>query len=464
MISGLALSGELALAEEYFLRAPEKDSVILRTAMISGYMAAGKHPEAQFLFNSMKVKNSVTWNAMISGYINNQKPEIAMQIFSLATREKILNSSTLSSALLGCSRLSCLDLGTQIHQIVTKLPLIRDPSVSTSLVSMYCKCGELPSACRLFEQMPLRDIVSWNAMISGHALYGDAVKALNLFDKMLERKISPNSITFVGALAACSHSGNLHAGRHIFRSMQEKYHILPCPEHYFPMVDLLCRSGHLNEAANLIKDSPFPPHVSLFGALLGACRTHKNPELADFAARKLLELNPKSAGAYVQLANVYAATGRWEEVAELRKRMKEKRLVKAPGCSWISFGGTVHVFRSGDRLHPELKRIWDKLGELEVKMKSSGYEPDYGSVGKNLATEEQEKVLLRHSEKLAIAFGLMVLPSWKVIRVFKNLRVCVDCHNATKIISKIEGREIIVRDTSRFHHFRGGSCSCGDFW
>ncbi|CAA7403745.1 unnamed protein product [Spirodela intermedia] len=470
MIAGLVRAGDLALAEKYFREAPDKDDVVLQTVMISGYMAAGEVDRARSLFDGMPARNPVTWNAMISGFVDNQQPENALKIFQAAlgggsSPRLRPNSSTLSSALLGCSHLSALELGKQIHQLACKLPLILDPVVGTSLVSMYCKCGDLGAARKLFEEMPRRDVVTWNAIISGHALHGRGGEALKLFHEMTNNQgILPNWVTFVAALSACAHAGMVGAGRRIFRSMRERYGVDPRPDHYFPMVDLLCRAGLLAEAAELIRRSPFRPHGALFGALLGACRAQKNPELAEFAAGRLLELNPRSAGAYVQLANVYAAAGRWEDVSRVRRLMREGKLVKAPGCSWIEAKGAVHVFRSGDRRHRELEAIWAKLAELEEAMKRAGHAPHLGSAGHDVVVEEKERMLLGHSEKLAIAFGLLAVPAWATIRVFKNLRVCVDCHNATKLISTLEGREIVVRDTSRFHHFRDGSCSCGDFW
>ncbi|CAA6666937.1 unnamed protein product [Spirodela intermedia] len=421
MIAGLVRAGDLALAEKYFREAPDKDDVVLQTVMITGYMAAGEVDRARSLFDGMPARNPVTWNAMISGFVDNQQPENALKIFQAAlgggsSPRLRPNSSTLSSALLGCSHLSALDLGKQIHQLACKLPLILDPVVGTSLVSMYCKCGDLGAARKLFEEMPRRDV------------------ALKLFHEMTNNQgILPNWVTFVAALSACAHVGMVGAGRRIFRSMRERYGVEPRPDHYFPMVDLLCRAGLLAEAAELIRRSPFPPHGALFGALLGACRAQKNPELAEFAAGRLLELNPRSAGAYVQLANVYAAAGRWEDVSRVRRLMRDG---------------------NSDRSHRELEAIWAKLAELEEAMKRAGHAPHLGSAGHDVVVEEKERMLLGHSEKLAIAFGLLAVPAWATIRVFKNLRVCVDCHNATKLISTLEGREIVVRDTSRFHHFR----------
>ncbi|MBA0788428.1 hypothetical protein Gotri_025092 [Gossypium trilobum] len=464
MISGYVECGALELAEEFFEFAAVK-SVVAWTAMISGYMKFGKIEKAERLFKEMPVKNLVTWNAMIAGYVENCRAEDGLKIFRIMLRYGIRpNHSSLSSVLLGCSELSALQLGKQVHQLVCKSSLRDDTTACTSLISMYCKCGVLDDAWKLFLETKSKDIVSWNAMISGYAQHGAGEKALHLFEEMRGEGIKPDWITFVAVLLACNHAGLVDIGVRYFDSMVKDYGVEPRPDHYTCMVDLLGRAGKLVEAVDLIKKMPFKPHSAIFGTLLGACRIHKNLELAEFAAQNLLNLDPQSAAGYVQLANVYAATNKWDHVARVRCSMKDNKVVKTPGYSWIEIKNTVHEFRSGDRVHPELASIHEKLNELEKKMKLAGYVPDLESALHDVGEEQKEQLLLWHSEKLAIAFGLIAVPYGTPIRVFKNLRVCGDCHRAIKYISAIERREIIVRDTVRFHHFMGGCCSCGDYW
>ncbi|CAI0417601.1 unnamed protein product [Linum tenue] len=212
--------------------------------------------------------------------------------------------------------------------------------------------------------------------------------------------------------------------------MRKDYGVEPKPDHYSCMVDLLSRAGKLDEAVDLIKKSPFKPHPAIYGTLLGACRIHKNTKIAEL----------------------------------VRQLMNRSNVVKTPGYSWIDVKNIVHEFRSGDRIHPHLGSIHEKLNELEEKMKLAGYVPDLECALHDVGEAEKKQLLLRHSEKLAIAYGLMKLPPGVPIRVFKNLRICADCHRAAKCISEIEKREIIVRDTTRFHHFKDGSCSCRDYW
>ncbi|XP_019252427.1 PREDICTED: pentatricopeptide repeat-containing protein At4g16835, mitochondrial [Nicotiana attenuata] len=464
MVAGYVESGELESALELFREAPVK-GVIARTAIVTGYMRSGNVEMAEKMFREMQERSMVTWNTMISGYIENGRAEDGMKLFKKMMGSGVkANDSTLSSLLLGCSNLSALKLGKQVHQHVMKSPLYLDMTVGTSLISMYSKCGVLEDAWKLFLEMPRKDVVTWNAMISGYAQHGESKKALHLFDEMKSKGIKPDWITFVGVLSACNHAGFVNLGIQYFEQMQNDYGIKPKPDHYTCMVDLLGRAGKLNDAVDLITKMHFKPHISLFGALLGACRIHRNLEVAEFAAKNLLSLEPTNAAGYVQLANVYAAKNHWEGVSKVRKSMKENKVIKTPGYSWMEVGRVIHEFRSGDRLHPDLQSIRMKLKDLEKKMKVAGYVPDLDSALHDVAEEQKEQLLLWHSEKLAIAFGLIKLPPGMPIRIFKNLRVCGDCHQATKVISAIENREIIVRDTTRFHHFKNGVCSCGDYW
>lgn len=466
MISGYVTCGDLDSAMEFFAAAIVK-SVVAWTSMITGYMKFGRVQSAERLFQEMplNLKNSVTWNAMIAGYIDNNRAEEGLKLFRkmLETGFKP-NASSLSSVLLGCSNLSALPLGKQVHQLVCKSPLVSDTIAGTSLISMYSKCGDLNDAWKLFAQTPRKDIVTWNAMISGYAQHGAGEKALHLFDEMKREGLKPDWITFIAVLLACNHAGLVDLGVHYFDSMARDFGVEAKLDHYTCMVDLLGRAGRLSEAVCLIKNMPFKPHAAIFGTLLGACRIHKNLHLAEFAAKNLLVLDPTSAAGYVQLANIYAAQNRWDNVARIRRCMKENNVVKAPGYSWIEINNEVHEFRSSDRLHPKLALIHRKLEELETKMKLAGYVPDLEFALHDVGEEQKQQLLLWHSEKLAIAFGLLKVPIGVSIRVFKNLRVCGDCHSAIKYISAIERREIIVRDTTRFHHFKDGLCSCSDYW
>lgn len=272
------------------------------------------------------------------------------------------------------------------------------------------------------------------------------------------------TISQVGVLSACSHNGLVDRGMEYFYSMECDYSIRPNIKHYTCMIDLLGRSGRLNEAENLMKNMPVEPDPATWGALLSASRIHGNTELGEKAAEMIFELQPGNSGMYVLLSNLYAASGRWSDVGRMRLKMRDKGVKKTPGYSWIEFQNKIHKFSVGDPFHPEKDKIYAFLDELELKMKEEGYVSSTKLVLHDVEEEEKEQMLKYHSERLAVAFGILFIPGGRPIRVMKNLRVCGDCHNAIKFVSKIVDRLIILRDNNRFHHFKGGSCSCGDYW
>jgi hypothetical protein len=246
--------------------------------------------------------------------------------------------------------------------------------------------------------------------------------------------------------------------------MKDVDKIIPTLSHYACMVDLFGRAGLLQEAQEFIEKMPIEPDVVTWGSLLSACRVHKNIDLGKVAAERLLLLEPENSGAYSALANLYSACGKWEEAAKIRKSMKDGRVKKEQGFSWIEVKHKVHVFGVEDGTHPEKNEIYMTMKKIWDEIKKMGYVPDTASVLHDLEEEVKEQILRHHSEKLAIAFGLISTPDKTTLRIMKNLRVCNDCHTAIKFISKLVGREIIVRDTTRFHHFKDGFCSCRDYW
>jgi pentatricopeptide repeat protein len=276
--------------------------------------------------------------------------------------------------------------------------------------------------------------------------------------------MKPDHVTFVGVLSACCHAGLVDEGWQYFDSMRKYYHITPTMDHYGCMVNLLGRAGLLDEAHYFINQMPIKPDATVWLCLLGYCRAYANIYLGERIAKHLNELDPKNAAPYVLLSNIYAAVGRWDEIRKVRELMKERQVEKKPGCSWIEVNKEVYAFLSGDKSHPQIEKIHAELERLSGQMKAAGYVPDVSNVLNNVDEEQKEHILCHHSEKLAIAFGLLNTSPGATIRVMKNLRVCVDCHSATKFISKIVAREIIVRDSNRFHHFKDGKCSCADYW
>ncbi|OVA11522.1 Pentatricopeptide repeat [Macleaya cordata] len=442
----------------------QSDNYVVNS-LIDSYGKCGFLVDATRVFEEYPFRDVVLYTSMISAYAQygqgEQALKLALQMLDMGLK---LDGFACSCLLSACSNLSAYEQGKQIHVHILKLGFTFDIFAGNALVNMYAKCGSIEDAYRAFSEIPKRGIVSWSAMIGGLAQHGYGKEALNMFDQMLNDGVSPNHITLVSVLCACNHAGLVPEARRYFESMEVLFGIKPMQEHYACMIDLLGRAGLLNEALELVNKMPFEADASVWGALLGASRIHGNLELGKFAAEKLYVLEPEKSGTHTLLANIYAAAGKWENVSEVRRLMKDSKVKKEPGMSWMEVKDQVHTFVVGDRNHPRTEEIYAKLDELSDLLNKAGYVPMVDTDLHDVEHSEKEKLLYQHSEKLAVAFGLIVTPAGAPIRVKKNLRVCIDCHTALKFISKIFSREIIVRDVNRFHHFRNGSCSCGDYW
>lgn len=373
---------------------------------------------------------------------------------------------TLVSVLPACAHLGAIAMGEWIHLKAIEGQSSLCVFVGTALVDMYCKCGFVEKAERVFNEMQEKNIVTWNAMIGGFSMHGRSDPAFELFDRLIRASsvIRPNYVTFIGVLCACTHAGLVEKGLWYFDRMRKDYSIEPTLQHYACIVDLLGRAGRLADALELMEEMPISPDAVIWGALLGACRMHNNVELGERAMKHLVKLEPKSCGNYMILSNIYADVGRWDDAARVVMKMKRHGIKKTPGCSWIEADFEIHQFLSGDRSHPMTESIYHKMEELRKQIKEVGYVPNIRSTLRNIEEEDKEDALGIHSEKLAVAFGLIELEPHHTIRIVKNLRMCSDCHTYMKFISKIVEREIIVRDNSRFHCFKQGSCSCMDYW
>lgn len=377
------------------------------------------------------------------------------------------NQFTLVSALAACANLVALDQGRWIHVYFEKCEIKMNERLLASLIDMYAKCGQIEFASKVFcnEHGLRRKVWPWNALIGGFAMHGKSKEAIDTFEQMKIEKVSPNKVTFIALLNACSHGNMVDEGRRYFESMASSYGIEADIEHYGCMVDLLGRAGLLQEAEDVISSMPMAPDAAIWGALIGACRIHKDIKRGERIGKMIKELDPNHMGCHVLLSNIYSASGRWNEAKIQREKVELYGRRKIPGCSSIELNGVFHQFLVGDRSHPQTKQLYMFLDEMSRKLKIAGYLPELGEVLLDIDDEEdKETALSKHSEKLAIAFGLMNTPPGTPIRIVKNLRVCSDCHQATKFISKVYDREIIVRDRRRYHHFQYGICSCKDYW
>ncbi|EES19615.1 pentatricopeptide repeat-containing protein At2g27610 [Sorghum bicolor] len=439
---------------------------IVGTALLASYSKLCNTEEALSIFKMIDQKDVVSWSAMLTCYAQAGDSDGATNIFIKMTMHGLKpNEFTISSVIDACaSPTAGVDLGRQFHAISIKHRCHDALCVSSALVSMYARKGSIESAQCIFERQTDRDLVSWNSMLSGYAQHGYSQKALDVFRQMEAEGIEMDGVTFLSVIMGCAHAGLVEEGQRYFDSMARDYGITPTMEHYACMVDLYSRAGKLDEAMSLIEGMSFPAGPMVWRTLLGACKVHKNVELGKLAAEKLLSLEPFDSATYVLLSNIYSAAGKWKEKDEVRKLMDTKKVKKEAGCSWIQIKNKVHSFIASDKSHPLSEQIYAKLRAMTTKLKQEGYCPDTSFALHEVAEEQKEAMLAMHSERLALAFGLIATPPGAPLHIFKNLRVCGDCHTVIKMVSKIEDREIVMRDCSRFHHFNSGVCSCGDFW
>ena len=465
----------------YAVKLGFEENRYVQNALMDMYSRTGKIDISENIFDSMENKDRVSWNTMIMGYVLSGRHSDALVLLHEMQRvEKKKNrrkndddedknggfykpnSITLMTVLPGCAALAALAKGKEIHAYAIRNMLASDVTVGSALVDMYAKSGCLNLSRKVFDEMPNRNVITWNVLIMAYGMHGKGEEAIELFKQM---EAEPNEVTFIALFAACSHSGLINEGLTLFYRMKNDHGIEPTSDHYACVVDLLGRAGRLEEAYELVKTMPAElDKVFAWSSLLGACRIHRNLELGEVAAKNLLHLEPNVASHYVLISNIYSSAGLWNKATEVRKNMRQMGVKKEPGCSWIELRDKVHKFMAGDESHPQTEQLHAFLETLSDKMRKEGYVPDTSCVLHDVDDDEKENLLCGHSERLAIAFGILNTAPGTTVRVAKNLRVCNDCHVATKYISKIMEREIIVRDVRRFHHFKEGTCSCGDYW
>ncbi|KAK2638191.1 hypothetical protein Ddye_025986 [Dipteronia dyeriana] len=441
------------------------DDLSIGNALVNLYARCGRIEEAYFVFDKINPKDNITWNGLISGFAQSGHYEQALQVFSRMIKAAVeANIYTFGSAVSAAANMANIKQGKQIHAMIIKRGYDLETEASNVLITLYAKCGSIDDAKREFLEMPKKNEISWNAMITSYSQHGCGTEAINLFETMKQHGVMPNHVTFVGVLSACSHVGLVNEGLGYFKSMSKEYGLVPKLEHYACVVDLLGRAGFVSRAREFIEKMPIEPDAMIWRTLLSACRVHKNMEIGEFAANRLLELEPDDSATYVLLSNMYAVAGKWDFRDQIRQLMKNRGVTKEPGRSWIEVKNSVHAFFVGDRLHPLADRIYEFLENLNERAAKIGYVQSRYNLWSDIEQEQKDPTVYIHSEKLAIAFGLLSLSNTVPIRVIKNLRVCNDCHNWIKFVSKISNRAIVVRDAYRFHHFEGGGCSCRDYW
>ncbi|CAA7410280.1 unnamed protein product [Spirodela intermedia] len=434
------------------------------TALLRAYSVAGGEPDELYkLFSQSPRKDLISWTSIIAAFTDHQ--EAALLLFSRLRREEGFSPDkyTFSAMVKACASSPTDRQVSALHGLITKFGLAGDLVLCNALIHTYARCGSVGPAELVFHQMPTRDVVSWNSIIKAYSLHGRGAAALRAFSAM---DVHPDAATFVGLLFACSHSGMVDEGRAIFSAMATEHGVAPQLDHFACMVDLLGRAGHLVEAEELIGQMPMAPDPVVWSGLLGACRKHGDLRIAERAAQMLVAMAPGRSAGYVLISNMYSEQGSFRDAAPLWKGMKESGVKKVAGLSWIEVGNRVHEFSVGGHRHPQIKAILGELKLIVEKVKEIGYAPETSLVLHDIEEGLKEEQLYCHSEKLALVFGLMNAPdSQSCIKIMKNIRICMDCHRFIKLVSKcVSKKEIVVRDANRFHHFKDGVCTCGDYW
>ncbi|CAJ2647338.1 unnamed protein product [Trifolium pratense] len=439
--------------------------VASQTSLLTMYSKCSKVEDSIKVFNQLAYASHVTWTSFIVGLVQNGREEVAVSVFREMIRCSIIpNHFTLSSILHACSSLAMLEVGEQIHAVTMKLGVDGNKYADAALIHLYGKCGTVEKARSVFDSLNELDLVSINSMIYAYAQNGFGHEALQLFERMKNLGLAPNAVTFISILLACNNAGLVEEGCQIFSFIRDNHNVELTRDHFTCMIDLLGRARRFEEAAMLIEEVKNPDAI-LWRTLLNACKIHGEVEMAEKFMRKMLDHAPEDGGTHILLTNIYASAGKWDSVIEMKSAIRDLRLKKSPAMSWVDIDREVHTFMAGDLSHPRAHEILKMLHELVEKVKNLGYNPDTKFVLQDLEEEKKISSLYYHSEKLAIAFAL-----WKTcgrnttIRIFKNLRVCGDCHSWIKFVSLLTGRDIVARDAKRFHHFKGGICSCKDYW
>lgn len=340
-----------------------------------------------------------------------------------------------------CRNLKLLEAGRRVDGLLKGTKFRSDVELNNKLIGVYSTCGCMKDARKVFDKMPDRDTRTWNLMIKGYGDNGEGDDGLALFEQMNNVGLQPNSETFLVVLAACAMAEAVEEGVFYFNIMENEYGISPEIEHYLGVVDVLGKSGHLIEAEEFIEKMPIDPTAKIWDALRNYARLHGNMELEDRAEELMFSLDPSMT------------------TTTIKPPLPPRR--KQSSTNMLEEKDRVREFRCA---MPYKEEDEGKLKGLNGQMREAGYVPDTRYVLHDIDEEAKQQALQYHSERLAIAYGLISTPARTTLRIIKNLRICGDCHNAIKIMSKIVGRELIVRDNKRFHHFKDGKCSCRDYW
>nr|CBX25218.1 hypothetical_protein [Oryza brachyantha] len=439
-----------------------------RAVLLDVFTRCGRIASCRRVFDRIACPDLPAWNALLSAYMRCASSaadailELFSRMISLGTVRP--NEITLVAVIGACGELGALGHGVWAHTYLVKRQLAINRIVTTALVEMYAGCGRLDLAEHVFATASDRDTRCYNAMLQGLAAHGHGRAALDLFDRMRGSGVPVDGVTILSVLCSCAHAELVDEGLEYFDKMEIEFGIEPRIEHYGCVVDMLSRAGRLDDAEKLIHEMPIVPNAAIYRSLIRACDIHGNLELGERMITELRQHDPDDSGNHVLIANLYARMNRWEEAKKTRKEMKSMGIDKSPGSSLLDMNGVLHEFLVGDKTHPASKEIYTMVEEIEARLSEHGHRSSTTSVLFDVEEEDKADTLTYHSERLAIPFALIASDPGTPIRIIKNLRVCADCHESAKLVSRVYGREIVMRDRTRFHHFREGECSCGDFW
>ncbi|XP_031247700.1 pentatricopeptide repeat-containing protein At5g66520-like [Pistacia vera] len=352
-----------------------KSEIHSLTRLITFYCGFGDIDSARLLFDKMADRNVVTWTAMINGYVKQNRYKEGIDLFYQMRNCGVeINELTLVSVLSACASLGALEMGKWVHRFIYKNRIFLNHKLGAAVIDMYAKCGYIDEASNVFKIVPEKSVCTWNSIIGGLAMHGSGEEALERFYEMQMSGIKPDDITLIAVLSACTHSGLVEKGKEIFCKMRSGYEIEPNIKHYGCFIDLLCRAGLLDEAYKVVRNMPMEPNAVLWGTLLTACAANSNVvELSETAMEHLIKLEPFNDGNYVLMSNIYAANERWDDVAKMRRLMKERRIEKNPGCSLIEINNVVHEFMVGDGRHPRSEDIYSMLEDVAISLREEGY-------------------------------------------------------------------------------------------
>ncbi|KAI5062661.1 hypothetical protein GOP47_0023200 [Adiantum capillus-veneris] len=438
--------------------------LVVQNTLIDMYAKNNCLETACLVFGTLTKRDVITWNVLIAGHTMHNHAQESFNLFQRMQQDGVdPDRATYVGILQACSSIATLEHGRQIHNLLIDRGLELDLHVGNTLIDFYTKCGEMEYAHVVLNRLPERDEVTWSTIISGHAKHCDYALACQCFSDMQSERLEPTGGVFLSVLSACSHACLLDNGCFYFRLMQQDHGIVPSVDHFMVLVELFGKVGCLKEAEDLLETLPWISNTVGWMTLLGSCKKRGSVELARQCFDHLMKARSKSSSGFVLLSNVYAHAGLEEAVDEIVSLRKRADTWKQPARAYIEIDNQVHDFVVGDTSHSRSEEIYSTLTRINTELKEAGYRPHVALVQRGSSLEQKEKSLWAHSEKLAVALGLLSTPEGTTIRVAKNLRVCADCHDVAKLISRKERRDIIIKDSHCLHHFKDGDCCCKEF-